>query len=55
MLRDPKKSKLTQPPVLRYPDFSIPFVLHTDASETAVGAVLGQPVEGHERGVSFWS
>ena len=52
---DHLKSKLVQPPVLGYPDFSIPFILHTDASETAVGAVLSQCIEGHERVVSYWS
>jgi len=49
------KTKLTHPPVLGYPDFSLPFVLHTDASEAAVGAVLSQYIDGHERVVSYWS
>ena len=52
---DHLKSKLVQPPVLGYPDFSIPFILHTDAFETAVGAVLSQCTDGHERVVSYWS
>ena len=52
---DNLKSKLTHPPVLGYPDFSLPFVLHTDASEAAVGAVLSQCIDGHERVVSYWS
>lgn len=33
---------LSTPPVLGYPDFNLPFVLHTDASEQRLGAVLYQ-------------
>ena len=33
---------LKAPPVMAYPDFSIPFILHCDASETGLGAVLYQ-------------
>ena len=36
------KSKLTSPPILGYPDFSQPFILHSDASANAIGAVLSQ-------------
>ena len=46
---------LVSPPILAYPDFSLPFVLHTDASATAVGAVLSQIQDGMERVISYWS
>ncbi|XP_014278094.1 uncharacterized protein [Halyomorpha halys] len=35
---------LKRSPVLCYPDFSLPFILSTDASGVAVGAVLAQKV-----------
>ena len=36
------KECLTSPPVIKHPSFTDPFVLHTDASDFAVGAVLAQ-------------
>ncbi|MGL5295231.1 MAG: ribonuclease H family protein, partial [Aeromonas sp.] len=33
---------LTTPPILEYPNFELPFVLHTDASEQSLGALLYQ-------------
>ena len=32
--------KLVSPPIMAYPNFTDPFILHTDASETGLGAVL---------------
>ena len=31
---------LTEPPVLDYPDYSVPFILHTDASSGGLGCGL---------------
>ena len=39
---DKLKSILTNPPVLAYPDFSLPFELNVDACFTGLGAVLYQ-------------
>lgn len=41
------KKSLTSPPVLAFPDFDSPFVIETDASSVAMGAVL---VENKEDG-----
>ncbi len=42
---DTLKTRLTSPPVLTFPDFDEPFVVETDASSSAVGAVLAQRKE----------
>ncbi len=36
------KVRLTSPPILTYPNYSMPFILHTDASMIGLGAVLYQ-------------
>jgi len=43
------------PPVLAYPDFRLPFILTTDASCLALGAVLSQQQDGVERVIAFAS
>ena len=35
--------------------FTLPFIVHTDASERAIGGVLSQVQEGEERVIVYWS
>jgi transposase InsO family protein len=52
---DNLKEILSSPPVLAYPDFTLPFELHTDASGKALGAVLYQIQDGKKRVIAFAS
>ena len=47
------KTRLLQAPNLAFPSFRHPFVIDTDASETALGAVLSQIIDGEERPIAF--
>jgi len=50
------KHNLISPPVLRYPDFNKSFILMTDASNGALGAVLGQETdEGKDYVIAYGS
>lgn len=49
------KEKLTTAPLLQYPDFSQPFVVTTDASNYAVGAVLSQGSIGKDKPIAYAS
>jgi len=40
-------------PILAYPNFKEPFLVYTDASEVAVGGVLGQIQDGKEVAISY--
>lgn len=46
---------LVEPPVLAFPDFSQPFVLHTDASNQGLGAVLYQKKDRKLRVIAYGS
>ena len=47
--------RLLQAPILAFPQYCHPFVIDTDASETALGAVLSQIIDGEERPIAFES
>ena len=47
------KNRLCSPPILAYPDFSQPFHLYTDASQHAIGYILGQFIDNKEIVISY--
>ncbi|GJX53789.1 reverse transcriptase domain-containing protein [Tanacetum coccineum] len=49
------KKKLTKAPILIAPDWDLPFELMCDASDFAIGAVLGQRHEKHFRPIHYAS
>ena len=49
------KTELVNAPVLKYPDFTKPFILDTDASEMGIGAVLSKNIDGREYVVAYGS
>ena len=49
------KAALVSPTILIYPDFDKEFILTTDASDKACGAVLCQEVDGHDRPIAYFS
>ena len=49
------KLHLTTPPVLAYPDFTRPFIVHTDASSCGLGAVLYKNNGGKENVIAYAS
>lgn len=49
------KNYLIKPPILQYPDFSKEFLLTTDASDVALGAVLSQMQDSQDLPISFAS
>lgn len=49
------KEILTTEPLLRHPDFSQPFLITTDASNSAIGAILSQGRVGSDLPISYIS
>jgi len=49
------KEKLTTAPVLNYPNFQREFLVTTDASDYAIGAVLSQGPVGQDRPIAYTS
>jgi hypothetical protein len=49
------KEQVTKPPVLKFPDFTQPFVLTTDASDYAIGSILSQGDIGKDKPIAFAS
>lgn len=49
------KNALQNPPILKYPDFSKPFCITTDASKLACGAILSQEYDGIDCPISYAS
>ena len=49
------KEKLMSPPILKYPNFNETFIVTTDASNYALGAVLSQGIIGEDLPISYAS
>lgn len=49
------KEIMTTDLLLAYPNFDEPFILTTDASNVAIGAVLAQSIDGKERPIAYLS
>ena len=52
---DTLKEALTSAPLLIYPDFTMEFVVTTDASDVAIGAILSQGKIGEDKPIAYAS
>ena len=55
MAYDELKRRVTEEPILKLPNLELPFILQTDASGIAIGAVLSQNFNGEEHPVYYAS
>ena len=49
------KKRLLEAPILTFPNFELPFIIDTDARDTALGAVLSQVIDGIEHPIAVES
>ena len=49
------KRHLQNPGVMAHPNFELPFVVDTDASQVGIGCVLSQVIDGKERVIAYQS
>ena len=47
--------QITSPPIFAYPEYDAPFIVHTDASQEGLGAVLYQEQQGTIRVIAYAS
>lgn len=47
------RKALISPPILAYPDYDKPYILETDASQSAAGYILSQVQEGQTRVIAY--
>lgn len=52
---DTLKTALVSAPVLANPDFRLPFIIETDSSDLAIGAVLVQMQHGERKTIAYFS
>ena len=50
---DTLRNNLVKPPILAYPNMSHSFIVTTDASDTGLGYILSQEINGEERVIQF--
>ena len=49
------RTALTENVLLAYPQFDLPFIVATDASDVGIAAVLSQVIDGQERPIAFYT